>query len=128
MSNTPQLTLFYDGYCPLCVAEMNQLRALTRDIVCEDIHQTDFHLKYPKIDKEAANRILHAITVDGELLLGVDANIAAWQVAGKKPWLKVLRWPGIRHVADKGYLFFARHRYTISKLLTGKSRCERCEL
>lgn len=43
-------------------------------------------------------------------------------------WLYApLRWPGIRIIADWGYLKFAKHRYTISYLLTGKKRtCDRC--
>ena len=122
-----ELTVFFDGFCPLCVREMGQLRhkdhrGLLRLV---DIHAEDFSLEYPHINKESANRILHAQQANGEMLYGLDANCKAWELVGRK-WLKVLRWPGVRLVADLGYWIFARYRYKISFLLTGQQRCERC--
>ncbi len=123
------ITLFYDGYCPLCVKEMDQLRRYNNknQLKLVDIHQSDFEQEYPHIDKQAADRILHAQLEDGTLLLGLDANCAVWQAVGKHPWLKVLRWPIIRWFADRFYLLFAKHRYTISRWLTGQERCDSCE-
>ncbi|MFD2178467.1 thiol-disulfide oxidoreductase DCC family protein [Veronia pacifica] len=123
------LTIFYDGSCPLCVAEMNQLRQLNSNnaIVFEDILADDFDSRYPDIDSVKAKQILHARLDTGEILLGLDATVKAWAMVNKKAWLRVLRWPVIRIVADACYLFFARHRYRISWLLTGKSRCQPCE-
>ncbi len=123
-----KLTVFFDSYCPLCVAEMNQLRELdTQSLLqLEDIHQEDFSIRYPEIDPKAADRLLHARTADGTMLLGLDVTLAVWRAVGKKPWLVVLRWPVIRFFADIGYRIFAKHRYTISWLITGKRRCEPC--
>jgi predicted DCC family thiol-disulfide oxidoreductase YuxK len=38
-----------------------------------------------------------------------------------------LRWPIISWFADRAYNFFARHRYTISYLLTGQKRGKQCD-
>ncbi|RUO25972.1 DUF393 domain-containing protein [Aliidiomarina minuta] len=125
-----QLTIFYDGGCPLCVHEMRQLKRRThaKHMEFEDIHQADFSKRYPQVDKDAANNILHAQTADGTFLYGLDVTHQAWKLAGRG-WLTApLRWPLIRFFADKCYLFFARHRYKISRLLTGRSRCEQCSL
>lgn len=122
------MIIFYDGYCPLCVTEMGQLRQLdtSNQLILEDIHQSDFAIRYPQIDANAANQVLHALDDNGNLLLGLDVTCAAWKTVGHHGWIQVLRWPVIRWFADKFYLLFAKHRYSISFLLTGKRRCEPC--
>lgn len=122
-------TLFYDGTCPLCVAEMDQLRHFNTQnrLRFEDITQADFSTRYPDIDPLAASNVLHGKLSNGDLLLGLDVTHKAWSIVGRKRWIAVLRWPGIRWVADKAYLFFARNRYQISFLLTGKRRCQSCQ-
>jgi len=118
------LSIFYDGTCPLCTKEMDALRAYDQGaaLVLVDIHSAAF-ADYPNIDLTEAMTILHAIDNDGVVLLGLDANAAAWRTVGKKPWVQCLRWPVIRWFADYAYLWFARNRYRLSWLLTGQSRC-----
>lgn len=131
-----KMIIFYDGSCPLCVAEMKQLRQLNehhKKLQFEDILVPDFNQRFPDISKEKASSILHGLLTtqtgdEQQLLLGLDVTYKAWNLVGKKKWLKILRLPVIRIVADKAYLFFARNRYRISYLLTGKSRCNRCSI
>lgn len=122
------LTLFYDSYCPLCVSEMALLRELDTQhrLRFEDIHAPDFIQRFPHIDPKAADRILHGEFADGQLIFGLDVTHQSWAAVEKKPWLGVLRWPLVRWFADLAYRLFARHRYTVSYLLTGTRRCERC--
>ena len=124
------LTLFFDGSCPVCVREMNQLKNWNTNKELHLVDATNHQAMeaFPHIDSANAMRILHAETAEGELLLGLDANIAAWNAVKRKPLLGILRWPIIRPIADQGYLFFARHRYRISKILTGKSKCDQCRV
>ncbi|TRW48828.1 DUF393 domain-containing protein [Aliidiomarina halalkaliphila] len=127
---TTQLTIFYDGQCPLCVREMKHLKRLDKhqQIAFEDILEDDFSARYPQVSVAKANTILHGLTSRGEMLYGLDVTHAAWSLAGRG-WLTApLRWPFIGWVADRAYLYFARNRYSISKLFTGKSRCERCSI
>lgn len=126
----PALTIFYDATCPLCAAEMRSLKRYDRDgrIQLEDIFQPEFEQRFPGIDPAAANRILHARSSDGQLLLGLDVTCSAWQLVGRGRWLQLLRWPLVRPLADRGYRLFARHRYTFSYLLTGKKRCQSCRI
>ena len=57
----------------------------------------------------------------------LDVTHEAWKAVGVGWLYAPLRWPLIRHVADAFYNVFAKHRYTISYLLTGKKRqCDRC--
>ena len=120
-----QLTIFYDGQCPLCLAEMQQLQAHndSGQLGFVDLNSKEFNQEYPHIDRTYANRILHGQLETGEILLGLDVTYRAWSMVGKHKWLALLRWPVIRHLADGVYLLFARYRYGVSYLLTGKSRC-----
>jgi predicted DCC family thiol-disulfide oxidoreductase YuxK len=124
------LTLFFDGYCPLFAAEMKQLMRLDTHsrLIFVDINGQDFGNRFPDIDPLAANRVLHARYADGTMIYGLDVTHQTWRAVGKKRWLGVLRWPVVRIIADVGYRFFARYRYSISYLLTGQRRCEMCVL
>ena len=125
-----QLTIFYDSQCPLCLAEMRQLKALdsTGRLGFADLHDTHFSQQYPHIDPARAMAILHGQLDSGELLLGLDVTCKAWSLVGKHQWLVILRWPVVRWIADAVYLVFARYREGISRLLTGKSRCQSCAI
>ena len=122
------LTIFYDGYCPLCAAEMRTLQSLDTNnrLQLEDIHANDFTERYPHIDPIEADRLLHGQLADGKVIKGLDVTCLAWQLVGKHKWMQMLRWPIIRVFADMGYKVFARYRHQISSFVTGKPRCEPC--
>ena len=121
-----QLTIFYDGTCPLCAKEMNALKQQDKNnaIKTIDIYSEDFS-DYPSIDPKAANTILHALNQNGELILGLDVTYLAWKLVGKGWLYAPLRWPGIKVLADWCYLYFAKNRYRVSYWLTGSSRCSK---
>ncbi|MGZ9899434.1 thiol-disulfide oxidoreductase DCC family protein [Shewanella gaetbuli] len=126
MGPTPELTIFYDSACPLCSREMAQLTEHDRlhKIQLEDLNAPDLSERFPQLNLEAANTILHGLTSDGRLVYGLDVTAMAWGLTGKHCWVKLLRLPLIKPVADKAYLAFARNRYKLSYLLTGEQRCE----
>ena len=120
------LTVFYDGRCPLCSAEMNQLSQYDKEgkLRLIDINAENFATQYPHIDKVQADRILHGQYANGDMVFGLDVTQQAWALVGKNRWLKLLRLPVIRWFADLGYLVFARYRSQISYALTGSSQCD----
>ncbi|WP_127347821.1 thiol-disulfide oxidoreductase DCC family protein [Pseudidiomarina mangrovi] len=124
------LTVFYDGRCPLCVREMRQLkrRDHANAILLIDLHSEQFTPFSGQIDALAADRILHGLTDDNQLLLGLDVTHRAWSLVGRGWMTAPLRWPVIRWFADHGYLFFARHRNRIAYLLTGERVCQQCAI
>lgn len=124
------LTIFYDSQCPLCLMEMRELKRYdsTGQIIFEDLHHPLFTQNYPHIDTAKAGRILHGQLENGQMLYGLDVTCKAWSLAGKHRWLKLLRLPVIKTISDIFYKFFARYRYRISYVLTGKSRCTSCRL
>lgn len=120
-----KLTIFYDGFCPLCVKEMEKLKQFDKNDAIQliDIHTSAFE-PYTSIDPEQASTILHAFDEQHKLLLGLDAVHQAWTLVGKGWLYAPLRWPVIKPIADRAYLHFAKNRYRWSKILTGKSRCD----
>ena len=125
-----ELTIFYDGGCPLCLAEMKHLMKLDRKNKLElvDINQENFQAIYPDINREQADRILHGQLATGKILLGLDVTHKAWSLVGKGNWTAIIRWPVVRNMADFVYLQFARHRHFLSRIITGKERCESCSI
>ena len=122
------LTLFFDSYCPLCSAEMEELRVLDLHgrLRFEDIHAEDFCERFPAIDPVAADRVMHGLYADGTLIYGLDVAHQSWRAVGKKKWLFLLRLPVVRWFSNLGYWVFARYRYDISYIFTGQRRCEPC--
>ncbi len=122
------IRIFYDGYCPLCLAEMNKLKAYDKDHNIEfvDIQLASFTKDYPSLNWHDLNARIHVQKMNGEMVTGLDATYLAWDTIGKGWLYGWMRWPIIRWFADGFYAFFARHRYTISYLLTGKKRCDTC--
>ena len=120
------LIIFYDAACPICRKEMASIKQHdNRNLIHpEDINAVDFNARYPQIDVMKANATIHGLTADGKLLVGLDVIITAWQLLEKRPWLRLLRLPLIKPVADFLYLQLAKHRFTLSYLLTGKKRCD----
>ncbi|WP_462159874.1 thiol-disulfide oxidoreductase DCC family protein [Pseudoalteromonas sp. GB56] len=115
------LTLFYDGACPLCAREISALKNhdVANTLVLVDINDAEHMSKYPAVSYDAAYRTLHAIDASGNVLRGLDANVAAWNCVGKMRWLNMLRAPVVRTLADWVYSLFATLRP-----IFGAQRCQ----
>ncbi|CAH9050703.1 hypothetical protein PSECIP111951_00245 [Pseudoalteromonas holothuriae] len=113
------MKIFYDSHCPLCVAEMNKLKLHDKNnqIALVDLHEENFSLNNPNIDKERALTILHLQDSQGKIWLGLDATYQAWKTVGKHRWLKLIRIVPIRWLADGCYMLFANNRMVVSRLL-----------
>ncbi|SMF47580.1 Predicted thiol-disulfide oxidoreductase YuxK, DCC family [Alteromonadaceae bacterium Bs31] len=126
------LSIYYDSQCPLCVSEMKSLKKRDEHgvILLEDLHEPEFALRHPGIEITKALQVLHGATSDGKMLLGLDVSAYAWKAVAPKSFnsrlFGLLRSRYFRGISDLAYRFFARHRYTISFVFTGKKRCERC--
>jgi predicted DCC family thiol-disulfide oxidoreductase YuxK len=113
----PELTLYYDGQCPLCVAEVAflQSRNATGKLAFVDITQAGFAQAGHHISCEAAMAQIHGRTSDGQVLVGVPVFAAAYKLA-KLPviaWLLSRRW--LMPVLQPAYVLFAKHRQAISR-------------
>ena len=118
-----QLTIFYDGYCPLCINEVSRLKAAdsAQIIAFEDIQAPDFQSRYPKVDVDEANRVILGLTANGIWLKGLDVSLRAWTLVGKPARVTILRWRWLRPLLDISYRFLARHRYQFSRLFAARA-------
>lgn len=117
MSATVELTLYYDGNCPFCLAEMRRLMrwnsAGRLDFV--DISTPDFDPAPLGVDMAALDRELHSRTADGRLLVGTDSMLAAYTLAGRAWLVLPLRVRILRPLLAGLYRSFARNRYRFSR-------------
>ena len=103
-------TLYYDGHCPLCSIEMEKLnRHAGAKLQLVDIHSLQDNPGLPS--RQILLSSLHLKRADGELLTGLDANVAAWQHTRFGFLYKWLRWPLVRSIADWFYARWAEVRY-----------------
>ena len=113
----PELTLYYDGQCPLCVAEIEflQSRSTQDQLAFVDVTETNFEVASHNISCAAAMAQIHGRTADGQILVGVPVFAAAYRLA-KLPvlaWLLSRRW--LMPLLQPAYVLFAKHRQAISK-------------
>jgi predicted DCC family thiol-disulfide oxidoreductase YuxK len=126
--NAPELTLFFDGNCPFCAAEMARLRNWdkTRKLAFVDIAMPEFDPVPLGVSIAALDRELHSQRPNGEILVGIDSMLVAYTLIGKG-WIVIpLRMNLLRPVLANLYRKFARNRYRLSRLLGYKSaaRCD----
>ena len=116
-TTSPELTLYYDGQCPLCMAEVEflQSRNAQDQLAFVDVTQTGCEAAGHHISCEAAMAQIHGRTADGQLLVGVPVFAAAYKLA-RLPvlaWLVSRRW--LMPSLQPAYVLFAKHRQAISK-------------
>ena len=106
-------TLYFDGACPLCRREIRLLRRLTRGrLLLVDVHQLrDIDPEADRPDPEAMLRLLHLQTGEGRWLVGLDANIRAWQHTRWGLFWRLLAIPPLRGLAEQVYRRWASRRY-----------------
>ena len=101
-------TLYYDGTCPLCRREISHLEKIADKNICfEDVHGSDME----PAEAEARLKFLHLETDSGEVLKGLDANVAAWQHTRYGILWRWMRLPLIRPLIEVVYDRWARWRY-----------------
>ena len=116
--------VFFDGECPLCRREVAFVRRLDRracvrfvDIAARDFDAATVH----RTQAELMARI-HARLPDGSLVEGVEVFRRMYAAVGLGPLVALTRIPGISHLLDAGYRWFAKNRLG----LTGRCTDETC--
>ena len=114
-----KLTMFYDGLCPLCQAEILFLSQRNQAGLLSfvDINSSQYSPERVGISCDQALASMCAQYDDGELLEGVEVFSAAYRRANlpKLAWL--FSRPSLKPFWNLGYRFFAKHRHAISALL-----------
>lgn len=113
------LTLYYDGQCSLCLAEVHLLTARNERGLLNfvDINDKDFADANHPVSRAAAEARMHGRLGSGRLLSGVPVFAEAYRRAdlGFLVWLLSRSWT--RPILGFTYDWFARHRHAISRLI-----------
>ena len=106
------LTLYYDGACPLCMAEMRNLMLRNQreqNLRFVDIAEPGFEVPAGVTRDELAS-LLHAQAPDGSWLRGIDTFVAMYEAVGISWVARSLSAPVLRPLADRLYPWVARNR------------------
>lgn len=117
MTTNYPLTLLYDGNCPVCNLEMDNLKARnTAGLLCfTDVSQPGFDPLPFGATLAQMNALIHAVRPDGTLVVGVEVFRLAYGAVGLGRWAAPTGWPLVKPLVDAAYALFARHRYLASR-------------
>ena len=123
-SSVPAVEVFFDGACPLCAKEVAFVRRLDRRsrVLFTDIAAPDFEAA--SIGRTQADLMarIQARLPDGSFVDGVEVFRRMYAAAGLGPLVALTRIPGISHLLDAGYHWFAKNRLR----LTGRCEGDAC--
>jgi predicted DCC family thiol-disulfide oxidoreductase YuxK len=114
MSTQPaELTVYYDGACPLCLKEIGLMRQLDRKrgrILFEDVSPPDAAPSCG-IDRKALMARFHAKLPDGSVVDGAQAFTEAWGRISGLFWLRPIgRFGPTRWLLNFAYAGFLKIR------------------
>ncbi len=105
----PALSVYFDGGCPLCRAEIAAYQRLQgadrlRWLNLESCSADELG---PGLDRQAALKRMHVRRPDGQLIDGAAAFVEIWSVLPAWAWLaRTARIPGMVAVMEVGYRMF----------------------
>ncbi len=114
-----RLTMYYDGTCPLCQAEIHFLgsRNVRGLLAFVDVSAPSFDETAHQLSCKLALATMQGRLTDGTQLEGIPVFSAAYERANlpKLAWLFSRRW--LAPLLNAGYYLFARYRHPISKAI-----------
>ena len=116
-SATSTSTVYFDGACPLCRAEIEHYRATDRDgaLCFVDVSATDACLPSGLSQQQAMQRF-HVRAANGSLLSGAAAFVEVWSRLPKWRWAaRAAALPGVTVALERGYRIFLPVRPFISR-------------
>jgi predicted DCC family thiol-disulfide oxidoreductase YuxK len=114
-----KLTMFYDGLCPLCQAEIQFLSGRNQAGLLSfvDINSDQYSPERIGVSCNQALASMYAQYDDGELIQGVEVFSAAYRRANLPKLAWIFSRPTLKPFWNVGYRFFAKHRHAISAWL-----------
>lgn len=111
-------TVFYDGSCALCRAEMCHYRKQDKVQALRFIDVSDVGMPLPVgIDRAQAMKLFHVLSDAGTVLTGAPAFVEVWAQLPRWRWLAIVRKSTVVMVILNGaYRLFLPLRPRISRL------------
>tara|TARA_Y100001968_G_scaffold155193_1_gene141734 strand:- start:332 stop:724 length:393 start_codon:yes stop_codon:yes gene_type:complete len=115
--NSVELTIFFDGGCPLCKREVDFLQSKNQKgyLSFIDINSSEFSLnsKYEITYKQAMKRI-HALKRDGSVIKDINVFQEAYSLIGLGWIYAPTKLPILDKVFDFIYGFWAKYRLKLT--------------
>lgn len=112
------LTVYFDGACPLCRAEIKhyQSQAGADRISFQDLTTIDVAAQpAPGLTTAQAMARFHIRRASGELVSGAAAFVAIWQQLPRWRWAaRIASFPGVTPILEVGYRLFLPLRPALS--------------
>jgi len=122
VTSAPQVTVWFDGACPLCLREIALMRRLDRAGRIEFVDAMAGDSTCP-IDRAQILARFHA-REGGVLLSGAAAFAAMWRaIPMLRPLGLAAQWPPLGWVLERAYRLFLRHRPTLQRWMRRKADC-----
>lgn len=126
MDDRIEITVLFDGDCPLCAREVRMLRRLDRArgrIGFEDIAAPGFEASRYGLDPATLMARIHGVLGDGRVIEGMEVFRRAYAAVGLGWLLAPSRWPLLRPLCDAAYRSFARNRLRLTGRAGDGERC-----
>jgi predicted DCC family thiol-disulfide oxidoreductase YuxK len=119
MQAAPALTLYYDGSCPLCQAEIEYLRHKDHKgaLAFIDITQAGIDIERSGLSCERAMQLMQGRLLSGEVIEGVPVFAAAYRLVGLTALAWILSRPAWQGLLGFVYAAFAKRRHRFSRWL-----------
>ena len=113
-SQSPLVTVYYDGICKMCSKEINYYKKIAppKCLRWVDIARNGNALENYNVSQQEALLYLHVKDASGKLHIGVDAFRVIWSHLPNWRWLSILlNFSPIHFLAQKLYILFAKNRF-----------------
>ncbi len=121
-----EVTVFYDGSCPLCVREIGFYRKCRNAGAVDwvDVSQCAGNTVAPRLSKADAMARFHVVDAGGRLVSGGDAFREVWRVLPAfRIWSRLFRARPLAWFLNRAYDLFLTVRPAVQSALLRLSKC-----
>lgn len=111
------LSIFYDGNCPLCLAEIHVLKNNNHQQLLKFVNLHDEETMDKTINCELALQVIHAKLSNGQVVIGSKVFEAAYQRSDLAVMKALFSFKPFQSLYSIFYITFARFRHQVSKLI-----------
>lgn len=114
---TTKLTIYYDGDCPLCLAEILFLKQHNQRGLLEFVSLQNLDASCHDINCELALKTIHGRLGDNEVIIGPEVFYQAYRRTDLRLINYLFSFRIIRFLYAKFYVLFAKYRHQIASVI-----------
>jgi predicted DCC family thiol-disulfide oxidoreductase YuxK len=114
---TSKLTIYYDGHCPLCLAEIHFLKHHNHKKLLNFVSLQTLDPASANINCDLALKTIHARLDDKTTIVGPEVFFEAYKRTDLRMISYLFSFPVFRFFYAKFYSVFAKYRHQISRVI-----------